>query len=120
MNLYQQNILDHYKNPRNFVNIEPSGYLKGTENNFSCGDSITFFVKIKNNKVVDSCFTGEGCSLAVGAASILTEAVKGKSIEELKILNSDNFKKLLGLVLSPNREKCALLCLKAFNKAIRP
>ena len=115
--VYTEILLDHYRSPRNYGSIEsPSAQI--TEHNPLCGDTVHFSLKIEGGKIVDIKFVGQGCSISQGAASILTELVKGKSVAEAQAITEADFLKILGIRLGPNREKCALLSLNALKKAI--
>ena len=85
--LYRQVIMDHYKNPRNRGVIEDDS-LTINMNNPTCGDRIQLTLKVENEMVVDAKFEGEGCSISMSSASMMTQAIKGKPIEEaLKLAN---------------------------------
>ena len=115
--MYQENILDHYKSPKNFGKIEnPS--VHHHEYNPLCGDEIELFLVIKDKKVVDVKFKGHGCAISQASASMLTEEIKGKNIEELKKMTKENILELLGISLSPVRLKCALLSLDTLKNSI--
>ena len=82
--MYQENILDHYKSPRNFGKIENAS-VHHHEYNPLCGDEIELFLVIdENKKVADVKFQGKGCAISQASASLLSEEIKGKSIEDLK------------------------------------
>lgn len=116
--VYTEILLDHYRSPRNYGSIEsPSAHI--TEHNPLCGDTVHFSLKIQDGKIVDIKFVGQGCSISQGAASILTELVKRKSVAETQAITEADFLKILGIRLGPNREKCALLSLNALKKAIQ-
>jgi nitrogen fixation NifU-like protein len=116
--VYTEILLDHYRSPRNYGSIEsPSAQI--TEHNPLCGDTVHFSLKIQDGKIVDIKFVGQGCSISQGAASILTELVKAKSVAETQAITEADFLKILGIPLGPNREKCALLSLNALKKAIQ-
>ena len=116
--VYTEILLDHYRSPRNYGSIEsPSAQI--TEHNPLCGDTVHFSLKIQDGKIVDIKFVGQGCSISQGAASILTELVKAKSVAEAQAITEADFLKILGIRLGPNREKCALLSLNALKKAIQ-
>lgn len=115
--LYKENILEHYKSPQN----------KGRLSNFdlsergvnpSCGDVLELFVSINNGIVKDISFDGDGCAISTAAASILTEHAKGKDIKELKKMKEKEIYKMLGVSISPAREKCALLAYEALQKIV--
>ena len=116
--IYQENILDHYKNPRNFGKIEnPS--VHHHEYNPLCGDEIEMFLIIdKDKKSADVKFQGHGCAISQASASMLTEDVKGKSIDELKKLTKETILNMLGIPISPVRLKCALLPLDTLKNGI--
>ena len=79
--IYKENILDHYKNPHNFGSLENPTF-SNKENNPLCGDQIEIFVNTKDNEIKEIKFQGNGCAISMASASMLTEKVKGMSIEE--------------------------------------
>ncbi len=115
--MYQENILDHYKNPRNSGRIDKAS-VHHHEYNPLCGDEIEMFLIIKDKKIADVKFHGRGCAISQASASMLTEEIKGKSIEELKKMTKENILELLGISLSPVRLKCALLSLDTLKNSI--
>ncbi|HEY8435625.1 MAG TPA: SUF system NifU family Fe-S cluster assembly protein [Haloplasmataceae bacterium] len=80
--LYRAVILDHYKNPRNKGLKDDQGYIQVHLKNPSCGDDVTIGLKVENGLITDVVFEGSGCSISMSSASIMTETVKGKTIEE--------------------------------------
>lgn len=119
---YRENILDHYKNPRNFGRMKNPDIFYEEENPF-CGDKIGMEIKwkIENGKwkiVKDVKFYGEGCAISMATASMLTGKVKGKSLQEIKKLKPKDILKLLGVNLTPTRLKCALLPLEVLDKTL--
>ncbi len=116
--MYQENILDHYKNPRNFGKMDNAS-VHHHEYNPLCGDEIDLFLIIdKNKNVVDVKFYGKGCAISQASASMLTEQIKGKSIEELKKMAKEDILDMLGIPISPVRLKCALLSLDTLKNSI--
>ncbi|MBI2617256.1 SUF system NifU family Fe-S cluster assembly protein [Candidatus Gottesmanbacteria bacterium] len=120
-NLYRDNILDHYKNPRNFgILSDPS--VISEEENPSCGDRIKIQIRIKElpgkKMIEDIRFSGEGCAISIASASLLTDFVKGKTKEEVLTLKTEDILKLLGTVLTPARIKCATLPLEVVHKTL--
>lgn len=110
--LYREYILDHFKNPRNYGHlILPDVVYSDT--NPLCGDEITVELKIKDGIIDDVRFTGKGCAISQAAASILTELVKGFSLDEIKLFGKDELLEELDIPISAMRLKCALLPLKA-------
>ena len=121
MDLYREEILDHYKNPRNFGHLS-SATIKDTSDNVSCGDSISIELLLEgtgdDNRIADIRFSGSGCAISQASASLLTEHVKGKLVGDMKRLTPDDIYKILGVTLTPSRVKCAFLGYEAFMKII--
>lgn len=133
-NLYRRVIMDHYQHPRNkgaFTDEAISVHL----NNPSCGDRITFQLKVEDGKIIDTRFEGEGCSISMSSASMMSEAIKGKSVDEaLKMaevfsgmmrgeeIDSDldlgDVEALSGVSKFPARIKCATLAWKALEQGV--
>jgi nitrogen fixation NifU-like protein len=107
-------ILDHYRNPRNFGKIENAD-ISYEEGNPSCGDIIRIDMKIKNNVIEDIKFSGKGCTISQASASILTEMVTGKNLEEVKKFDKNEMLEAIGVPISMIRVKCALLGLKVLK-----
>ncbi|GMB09039.1 FeS assembly scaffold apoprotein IscU [Thermolongibacillus altinsuensis] len=133
--LYRQVIMDHYKNPRNRGVLEDES-VDINLNNPTCGDRIHLTMKVEDGKIVDAKFEGEGCSISMSSASMMTEAIKGKTIEEALQLSkvfSDmmqgkgyddsldlgDIEALQGVSKFPARIKCATLAWKAMEKGLR-
>ncbi len=112
--MYKENILDHYKNPRNKVQLE-SG-VQCTEHNPLCGDRITLFVQIEGEMVLDASFMGEGCAISQASASLLTEHLKNTKSTQV---SEEVVYELLGIPISHARRSCALLSLKALRGALQ-
>lgn len=117
MDLYRENILDHYKHPRNFGHLNNAGSFHEESNPF-CGDRIRIEVRSQNLKVRAVKFSGEGCAISIATASMLTEHIQGMPIGDLHKLDKDVILELLGIQLSPTRLKCALLPLEVLQKAV--
>ena len=114
--IYQENILDHYKNPRNKGRIENPTY-KASDLNPFCGDKLEITLKVKAGKIQDICFDGQGCAISIASASILTEIVKGKDLQQVRNMTKQDLLEELGIELSAIRIKCALLSLKVLKLA---
>lgn len=117
-NIYKENILDHYKNPRNKRRLKPCSF-SFKELNPLCGDEIELFVKMNKNNATDAAFLGQGCAISQAATSMLTDYVKGKNLHALKQLSKEHVINMLGVSPSPARMKCALLGLEALKKGIK-
>ncbi|RJS60232.1 Fe-S cluster assembly sulfur transfer protein SufU [Bacillus sp. PK3_68] len=132
--LYRQVIMDHYKNPRNKGQLE-DGTLTIDMNNPTCGDRIHLTMNVEDGKVSEAKFDGEGCSISMASASMMTQAVKGKDIETaLKLskvfsemmqgndypddLDLGDIEALQGVAKFPARIKCATLAWKAMEKGL--
>jgi len=114
---YRQNILDHYQNPRNFGTLEAPD-ISAEDSNPLCGDKIRMDLKVKDGAIEDVRFTGIGCSISRAAASMLTEEIKGKTLEEVKAIGREEVLEMLGIELGPVRLKCALLALKTLKVGV--
>jgi len=134
--LYRSVIMDHYKKPRNKGMLDDSS-LTIDMNNPTCGDRIRLTMKVEDGKVVDVKFEGEGCSISMSSASMMTEAIKGKDIETAKKLSHifsemiqgneyneedldlGDIEALQGVCKFPARIKCATLAWKAMEKGFQ-
>jgi nitrogen fixation NifU-like protein len=114
--MYRDYILDHYKNPRNAGELKDATHHYHDSNPL-CGDEMTMYLRIGDGHVDDVSFVGKGCAISQASASILTEEVKGKTLEEVKAIDRDHVLANLGIPISPARVKCALLGLKALKGA---
>lgn len=117
MDIYAQNIMDHYKNPRNAGDlIDPTIYHE--EANLSCGDKIGVGLILKNDCVCDVKFKGSGCAISQSAMSILSEWIMGRSIKDIRSLDKETFFLMLGVPISFRRTKCALLGLLSVKNGL--
>ncbi len=118
MDIYSENILDYYKNPRNKGKIKnPTN--KAKEKNPLCGDEIQVDIKIEKNKIKEIKFSGQGCAISQASISMLTEKIIGKTTKKVLSLKDDDIIKMLGIPISPARTKCAVLGLQAIKKALK-
>jgi nitrogen fixation NifU-like protein len=111
---YREYILDHYKNPRNFGRLEHAD-ISHEENNPLCGDVVGMDFRVKDGMIEDIRFHGRGCAISQASASLLTERLKGLSLEEARKIDKDDVIGELGIEISPARIKCALLSLKVLK-----
>ena len=115
--LYRDYILEHYRRPHNFGVIEdPTATFEGS--NPLCGDRITLQLGVRDGVVERVGFTGRGCAISQASASLLTDEIKGKPVEEVAKMTSADVLDLLGIEISPARLKCALLSLDTLEHAI--
>lgn len=133
-NMKKMIMLEHYQNPLNHGLVDNDGYVKINMNSKSCIDNLDFMFKIENDIIKDVRFDGEACAISTSSASIMTELIIGKKIDEAKeiIENYENMinekvynENLLGeancydeIYKQPNRKKCALLPYEGLKKAI--
>lgn len=134
--LYQEIILDHNKNPRNFRRMENANHHADGYNPL-CGDKVTVYLHVDGEVVTDVSFEGKGCAISTASASLMTETIKGKTLGEVKTM-FDSFhdlvtgkkdpktcevcvgklKVLAGVRQFPMRVKCATLCWHTLNAAV--
>jgi len=117
MDIYAQNIIDHYKHPRNQGKID-SPSMSGKQVNRSCGDTLAVDLKVKDDKIVDLKFQGHGCVISQAAMSILSESIIGQTIEKVLLLKHEEVLKLLGVEVGQRRFKCVLLGLLTVQNII--
>ena len=138
--LYQDIILDHGRHPRNFRAIEhPTHFAQG--HNPLCGDRVTVYLSLDGDRIADVSFQGRGCAISTAAASLMTEVLKGKSLDEAKALfaqfhasvtggtavelpealqeDAERLEPLTGVKAYPVRVKCATLPWHAFEAALK-
>jgi nitrogen fixation NifU-like protein len=132
--IYKEVILDHYKSPRNKREL-PDAELSCSQNNPLCGDEITVFVNVKDGQIAEVAFQGAGCSISQSSASMMTEAVQGRTVDEARGLTNDfrgmmagelepdedefgDLIALKGVVKYPIRIKCAVLAWDVLQEAL--
>lgn len=118
MNIYQEILMDHYRHPRNRVRIANADFAS-EQHNPSCGDSVHFSGSIVGNAITRVGFEGKGCVISQAAASLLTESVIGKTVDQVLVWDAATMLALLGMQLGPVRIKCALLPLQALQQGLR-
>jgi nitrogen fixation NifU-like protein len=138
--LYQDIILDHGRHPRNFRTIEhPTHFAQG--HNPLCGDRVTVYLSLDGDRIADVAFQGRGCAISTAAASLMTEVLKGKTVEEARALftqfharvtggeivelakplaeEAERLEPLTGVKAYPARVKCATLSWHALEAALK-
>jgi nitrogen fixation protein NifU and related proteins len=111
---YREFILDHYKNPRNFGRLEDAS-VSHEEYNPLCGDLVGMDLRIADGVIEDVRFHGRGCAISQASASLMTERLKGMSLEDARQISKEDVLEDLGIEISPARLKCALLTLKVLK-----
>jgi len=113
--LYREQIIDLYEHPFNYGELDPNDFTY-EEDNPLCGDVIRIDVRLdEEGQISDVRWRGEGCAISQASASLLTEEVKGMTLEEVKEFPKEKLLDLIGVPLSMARVKCALLSLKVLK-----
>lgn len=115
--IYREIILEHSKNPSNRGTLDPADFTY-EDTNPLCGDEIRIDVRVKDDHVSEIAFSGQGCAISQASASILTELVEGKSLDDVKGIGKEELLDEIGIPLSPARLKCALLSLKVLKAGV--
>lgn len=116
--MYRENILDHAKNPRYPGVLDPCDIVQDGINPL-CGDHLRLTLRLdENGHIREIAWDGEGCAISQASASMLGEQVVGKPLNDVVEITPDDVVEMLGVPLTPNRMKCALLALTTLNTAI--
>jgi nitrogen fixation NifU-like protein len=114
--MYSEKVMDHFMNPRN-VGEMPDADGVGMEGNPTCGDAMQLFIKVENDRIVDAKFRTFGCGAAIAVSSMITEMVKGKTLDEAMSMSKEAVANELG-GLPPQKMHCSNLGADALKKAI--
>ena len=117
-NLYEQEILDHYQNPRNFGLLPVFDFISPVYNP-SCGDSITMSGTVENNTLNNLGFQGKGCVISLAMGSMLTFFAQGKTLDEVLSYHDELVELLLKTQLGIKRLQCGMLSLQALQKGVK-
>ena len=117
LDMYAEELIYNYEHPKN------RGEMSGAsaqmhEENVSCGDSITVYLKVEDGKVADVKFEGSGCVISMGTSSMLTDFLKGKSLADVEAFGRERLLELISIDPGPVRMHCATLSLRAIRKAV--
>ncbi|PJF39881.1 MAG: SUF system NifU family Fe-S cluster assembly protein [Chloroflexi bacterium] len=113
--MYRENILDHAQNPRHHGLLE-NATIDHEEDNPLCGDHIHLTLRVsEDGTILEAGWEGDGCAISQASASMLTEEIVGKTLEEVRAIDKQHIFDMLGIPLSMNRVKCALLSLKVLK-----
>jgi len=116
--LYRDYILEHYKEPHHFGELEPHD-LSAHDVNPLCGDELGVHLKVDDDgTITDLAFHGKGCAISQASASIASEEFIGMKVDDVAKLDAEWMTDLLGIDISPTRKKCALLNLKVMRGAV--
>jgi nitrogen fixation NifU-like protein len=114
--MYAEELIAHYEHPSNKRKIEDAT-VSMNEDNISCGDVITVYLKLNGDKIEDVSFEGSGCVISMGSASMLVDYLKGKSLAQLEKMGYQDLLKVINIDPGPVRMHCATLSLRALKKA---
>jgi nitrogen fixation NifU-like protein len=117
MNIYQEEILDHFKHPRHKGALTDATHSAHFTNP-TCGDELTVYLKVDGDRISDISFDGQGCAISQAAASMLTEELAGKTVADATSLSDQDMFAMIGVDLTPARQKCGLLAVAALRKAV--
>ena len=115
--LYREQILEHYKNPHHFGELRDADITQEGDNPL-CGDVVTLYLKLDDGHLKDVRFRGRGCAISQASASILTDMIVGKPVNELKSFPTKDLLDELGIQISPARMKCATLAVNTLRVAL--
>ncbi|MBA3378621.1 MAG: SUF system NifU family Fe-S cluster assembly protein [Chloroflexota bacterium] len=115
--IYREIILEHSRNPSNTGTLDPNDFTYEDVNPL-CGDEIRIDVRVQDDRVSEIRFSGRGCAVSQASASILTEMVEGRTLDEVKAIGRDELLEEIGIPVSPARMKCAMLGLKVLKAGI--
>jgi len=117
-NLYRDFILEHYRNPHNKGVLDPHD-LHFADSNPTCGDEMSMTLRVDADRISDVAFDGRGCAISQASASILTDDLRGMSLDEVRAMDPKTVLEAIGVPIGPARLKCALLAYKVLQGAVR-
>lgn len=115
--IYQEHILDHYEDPYHNGTCESATHAHEDDNPL-CGDVVRVELQIDQGRIAQAWFNGDGCCISQASASMLVEQLEGKTVDELQAFSADQMLALFGARLTPNRQKCCLLCWRVAQSAL--
>lgn len=118
MDLYAENILDHYRSPRGKRPLSQPDITHG-EKNHSCGDAVTIQLKIQDGVIEEMGWEGTGCAISQAGMSMLAEELEKKPVADAEAMEAKQMLEMLGVPIGPRRMKCALLSLHTLKNALR-
>ena len=117
MDYYRDYILDHYRNPRNYGKLDQPD-IHSEDSNPLCGDQLGMDIIVEGDRIKEVRFQGRGCAISQASASMLSEMIEGKTVEEVAALGKDDVLDVLGIPISPARTKCAFLSLRVLHRGL--
>ncbi len=118
MDLYKEEVMDHYEHPRNQGEIDCPD-LEGKDSNASCGDMVQYYLKVEKGKIVEVKWKGIGCAITTAAASKLSEYLQDQTLQDMRKMSEEELlKKAIGFEVNPGRMKCLMLPVKVVKKLL--
>ena len=117
LGMYAEELIYNYEHPKNKGKMENPD-MQVSEDNISCGDKISVYLKLEGDRISDVRFEGSGCVISMGTASILTDFLRDKTIAEVEAFGKDKLLELINIDPGPVRMHCATLSLRAIRKAV--
>ncbi|MDE1825005.1 MAG: SUF system NifU family Fe-S cluster assembly protein [Candidatus Micrarchaeota archaeon] len=117
LDIYAERLIQYYEHPHNKGKL-PGASVELHEENVTCGDKMTIYLKIRQNIVEDIKFDGDGCAISMASASMITDFVKGKSLEEVEKMTISTVMEIIGIDPGPARLHCATLSTRAIKGAV--
>ena len=119
MDLYKEEVMDHYENPRNQGELSGDNIKSERDSNASCGDMVQYYLKIEEGKIVEAKWKGIGCAITTASASKLSEYIRGKKLSELANISDEQMlAEAVGFEVNPGRIKCLTLPIKVIRKIL--
>ncbi|MFH1244239.1 MAG: iron-sulfur cluster assembly scaffold protein [bacterium] len=119
MDIYREDVMDHYEHPRNQGELTGEGVETARDSNASCGDMVQFFIKVKTGKISEVKWEGIGCAITTAAASKLSEYLQDKSLKDIQKMSEEELaRKGVGFEVNPGRMKCLMLPVKVAKKLL--
>ena len=115
--IYQDHILDHFEDPYHRGHCQGATHAHEDDNPL-CGDVVRVELQIDQGRIAQAWFNGDGCCISQASASMLVEQLEGKTVDELQAFSADQMLALFGARLTPNRQKCCLLCWRVAQSAL--
>ena len=113
MDMYREDVMDHYEHPRNqgsFGDAQDKDVLTARDSNASCGDMVKFYIRIAKGKIIEVKWEGIGCAITTAAASKLSEYLQGQSLKVVQKMSEEELvRKGVGFEVNPGRSKCLML-----------
>lgn len=119
MDLYKEEVMDHYEHPRNQGELTGECVHTDRDSNASCGDMVQYYLKIEDGKIVEAKWKGIGCAITTASASKLSEYLPGKTLKDLQKMNDEELlNEGVGFEVNPGRIKCLTLPIKVIRKIL--